>query len=69
MKTHSKVTLTWTEPGGSKTKISYTTEYLEAATRDVFQTLYRALNLTEFMWLGEPEQSDVDYLQKRVDRA
>lgn len=65
----SKVTLTWVEPDETVIEISYTTKYLEAATQDVFQALYRALNLTEFMWLGEPEQSDVDYLQERVNRA
>lgn len=62
VETMTKVTLTVTETDGTETKVSYTTNYPEAATQDAFNALYRAQGMTEFIWMGEPEQADLDYL-------
>lgn len=61
----TKVTLTMTETGGTKTKVSYTTNYPEASTQDAFNALYRAQGMTEFIWMGEPEQADLDYMRSK----
>lgn len=62
----TKVQLKVTEPNGHQVKATYRTGYTEAAIQDAVAAVYRAYGVTEFAYVGEPTQEDVDYLQSRL---